>query len=53
MVIWSPHESTAEPAEIAGLALPPDFPLKSSFGPSYNMTINLVSQMGRTGAQAA
>ncbi|MFN8089879.1 MAG: RNA helicase [Mycobacterium sp.] len=46
VVIWSPHESTAEPAEIAGLASTRTFPLKSSFGPSYNMTINLVSQMG-------
>lgn len=46
VVIWYPQESTAEPAEIAGLASTRTFPLKSSFGPSYNMTINLVSQMG-------
>jgi len=46
VVIWNPQEVTAEPAEIAGLASTRTFPLKSSFGPSYNMTINLVSQMG-------
>ncbi len=46
VVIWHPQESTADPAEIAGLASTRTFPLKSSFAPSYNMTINLVSQMG-------
>ena len=45
VVIWHPQESTAEPAEIAGLASTRTFPLRSSFAPSYNMTINLVSQM--------
>lgn len=45
VVIWQPHESTAEPTEIAGLASTRTFPLRSSFAPSYNMTINLVSQM--------
>lgn len=45
VVIWHPQESTAEPTEIAGLASTRTFPLKSSFAPSYNMTINLVSQM--------
>jgi len=45
VVIWNPQESTAEPAEIAGLASTRTFPLRSSFAPSYNMTINLVSQM--------
>ncbi len=45
VVIWHPHESTAEPTEIAGLASTRTFPLRSSFAPSYNMTINLVSQM--------
>ncbi|MBU3752137.1 MAG: DEAD/DEAH box helicase, partial [Mycobacterium sp.] len=44
VVIWSPHDSTAEPTEIAGLASTRTFPLRSSFAPSYNMTINLVSQ---------
>ncbi|MFM8598167.1 MAG: DEAD/DEAH box helicase [Mycobacterium sp.] len=46
VVIWHPGEPTAEPAEVAGLASTRTFPLKSSFAPSYNMTINLVGQMG-------
>jgi len=46
VVIWDPREASAEPAEVAGLASTRTFPLKSSFSPSYNMTINLVSQMG-------
>lgn len=46
VVVWHPQETTAQPAEIAGLASTRTFPLRSSFGPSYNMTINLVSQMG-------
>src|SRR6478752_4134189 len=43
VVIWHPD---TEPAEVAGLASTRTFPLKSSFAPSYNMTINLVQQMG-------
>ena len=31
---------------MAGLASTRTFPLRSSFAPSYNMTINLVAQMG-------
>ena len=46
VVIWNPGEPTADPAEVAGLASTRTFPLKSSFAPSYNMTINLVGQMG-------
>ncbi|GJF14161.1 DEAD/DEAH box helicase [Mycolicibacterium cyprinidarum] len=45
VVLWTPHESTADPAEIAGLASTRTFPLRSSFAPTYNMTINLVNQM--------
>ena len=45
VVIWNPQDATAEPAEIAGLASTRTFPLRSSFAPSYNMTINLVSQL--------
>ena len=52
VVIWNPHDSTAEPAEIAGLATTRTFPLRSSFAPSYNMTINLVSQMSPQAAHA-
>lgn len=46
VVLWTPNDSTAEPAEVAGLASTRTFPLRSSFAPSYNMTINLVQQMG-------
>jgi len=45
VVIWNPQDSTSEPVEIAGLASTRTFPLRSSFAPSYNMTINLLSQM--------
>lgn len=43
VVIWHPD---IEPAEVAGLASTRTFPLRSSFAPSYNMTINLVHRMG-------
>lgn len=43
VVLWTPD---VEPAEVAGLASTRTFPLRSSFAPSYNMTINLVRQMG-------
>ncbi|GAA2797117.1 DEAD/DEAH box helicase [Mycolicibacterium pallens] len=43
VVLWHPD---VEPAEVAGLASTRTFPLRSSFAPSYNMTINLVNQMG-------
>ena len=43
VVLWHPD---VEPAEVAGLASTRTFPLRSSFSPSYNMTINLVQQMG-------
>lgn len=46
VVIWHPADSTSEPAEVAGLASTRTFPLRSSFVPSYNMTINLVHRMG-------
>ena len=52
VVLWNPQDATAEPAEIAGLASTRTFPLRSSFAPSYNMTINLVSQMGPEQAHA-
>jgi ATP-dependent RNA helicase HelY len=49
VVLWHPD---IDPAEVAGLASTRTFPLKSSFAPSYNMTINLVHQMGREQAHA-
>jgi ATP-dependent RNA helicase HelY len=48
VVIWHPD---TEPAEVAGLASTRTFPLRSSFAPSYNMTINLVQQMGPAAAR--
>src|ERR687897_1874844 len=47
VVLWPPD---VDPAEVAGLASTRTFPLRSSFAPSYNMTINLVNQMGPTQA---
>src|SRR6476469_4074858 len=47
VVLWTPD---VDPAEVAGLASTRTFPLRSSFAPSYNMTINLVNQMGPTQA---
>jgi ATP-dependent RNA helicase HelY len=46
VVIWNPTDNTTEPSKVAGLASTRTFPLRSSFAPSYNMTINLVHRMG-------
>ena len=46
VVLWHPNDAAAEPGDVAGLASTRTFPLRSSFSPSYNMTINLVQQMG-------
>ncbi|MDQ2636631.1 MAG: DEAD/DEAH box helicase, partial [Actinomycetota bacterium] len=46
VVLWHPNDDMSDPAEVAGLASTRTFPLRSSFAPSYNMTINLVHQMG-------
>ncbi|KAA0092312.1 RNA helicase [Mycolicibacterium sp. P1-18] len=43
VVLWHPD---VEPADVAGLASTRTFPLRSSFAPSYNMTINLTNHMG-------
>lgn len=43
VVLWHPD---VEPADVAGLASTRTFPLRSSFAPSYNMTINLAHHMG-------
>jgi ATP-dependent RNA helicase HelY len=48
VVLWHPD---VEPADVAGLASTRTFPLRSSFAPSYNMTINLVHQMGQEQAR--
>ena len=46
VVLWNPGDAATEPADVAGLASTRTFPLRSSFTPSYNMTINLVQQLG-------
>ena len=50
VVLWNPD---VDPAEVAGLASTRTFPLRSSFAPTYNMTINLVNQMGPAQAHRA
>ncbi|WP_029117516.1 RNA helicase [Mycobacterium sp. URHB0044] len=46
VVLWQPNDTSVDPADVAGLASTRTFPLRSSFAPSYNMTINLVQHMG-------
>ena len=48
MVLWQPG---LEPQSLAGLASTRTYPLKSSFQPSYNMAVNLVSRLGRHSAR--
>ncbi|MCW2521865.1 MAG: box helicase domain protein, partial [Frankiales bacterium] len=48
VVLWSPE---VDPEQVAGLASTRTYPLRSSFRPSYNMAINLVSQVGRANAR--
>jgi len=43
VVLWQPG---VEPTQLAGLASNRTFRLRSSFRPSYNMTVNLVGSMG-------
>ncbi|MGW4479746.1 DEAD/DEAH box helicase [Rhodococcus triatomae] len=49
VVLWQPG---VEATEVAGLASTRTFPLRSSFRPSYNMSINLIDRMGATEARA-
>jgi ATP-dependent RNA helicase HelY len=48
VVVWAPG---MDPAQVAGLASTRTFPLRSSFRPSYNMAVNLVSSFGRARAR--
>src|SRR5437764_1158231 len=48
VVIWAPG---MDPAVVAGLASTRTYPLRSSFRPSYNMAVNLVSSFGRARAR--
>jgi ATP-dependent RNA helicase HelY len=43
VVIWN---RDLDSASLAGLASTRTYPLRSSFKPTYNMTINLISQLG-------
>ncbi|WP_027501385.1 DEAD/DEAH box helicase [Rhodococcus sp. UNC363MFTsu5.1] len=43
VVLWQPGIETTE---VAGLASTRTFPLRSSFRPAYNMSINLIERMG-------
>ncbi|KNE80809.1 MULTISPECIES: DEAD/DEAH box helicase [Streptomyces] len=44
VVLW---QRAMDPEALAGLAGTRTYPLRSSFKPSYNMAVNLVSQFGR------
>jgi ATP-dependent RNA helicase HelY len=48
IVLWTPG---FDPRHVAGLASTRTYPLRSSFRPSYNMAVNLVSVMGRAAAR--
>ncbi|GAB4100050.1 DEAD/DEAH box helicase [Sinomonas halotolerans] len=48
VVLWRPG---LDPAALAGLASRRTYPLNSSFRPTYNMSINLVAQFGRSRAR--
>jgi len=47
VVLWQP---SLDPLAVAGLAGTRTYPLVSSFRPTYNMAVNLVSQVGRARA---
>ncbi len=48
VVVW--HQGF-DPSALAGLASTRTFPLRSSFSPSYNMTVNLVGSVGHHAAR--
>lgn len=48
VVLWRPG---TDPAVVAGLATERTYPLISSFRPTYNMSVNLIAEFGRTGAR--
>lgn len=50
VIQWSP---TVDSATAAGLASTRTYPLRSSFTPTYNMAINLISQFGRERARGS
>jgi ATP-dependent RNA helicase HelY len=50
VVIWN---RDLDSASLAGLASTRTYPLRSSFKPTYNMTINLISQLGADRARTS
>ena len=48
VVVWGPG---VDPRAVAGLASKRTYPLRSSFGPSYNMAVNLTDRLGRVAAR--
>jgi ATP-dependent RNA helicase HelY len=48
VVLWT---AGFDPRHVAGLASTRTYPLRSSFRPSYNMAVNLVSSLGRAAAR--
>ena len=50
VIQWSP---TVDSATAAGLASTRTYPLRSSFTPTYNMSINLISRFGRDRARGS
>ena len=50
VVIWN---RDTDSASLAGLASTRTYPLRSSFKPTYNMTINLISQLGAKRARTS
>ena len=48
VVLWNPR---VDPLAVGGLASTRTYPLRSSFRPTYNMAVNLVSQFGRERAR--
>ena len=50
VVLWSP---TVDSATAAGWASTRTYPLRSSFTPSYNMSINLIARFGRERARTS
>lgn len=49
VVLWQPEVDTSA---VAGLASTRTYPLRSSFRPGYNMSINLIDRMGAQEARA-
>jgi len=48
IVVWT---AGMDPVALAGLASRRTYPLRSSFAPAYNMTVNLIATIGRSAAQ--